>query len=616
MELRNSSIAVVAAAALALALTACGGGSTSPDITGGTPPGGSSGGGGSGGDEGESRTMTVVVLAVDSFMPSDIDANITPNINSLINNGTLYTESRSVFSAETIPNHIAMMTGLYPDRNGIPTNNFLDRELFASTLATDATAEADGEDLDNPNELEAKTLFTWIDEKCRTGAIPRNAAYRTAATLSKTYLYLVFQGDDADTQTNDAGINNLIPDAHWDPRTSPGYIGPGSEHTPDNFTGPQAVTMLGETDFHFINLGDVDRSSHAAGSTARMAARGTADAQVGALITELVDTGRWENTVFILASDHGMDFSTVHDNPPTPGAPSFGIDSPNVAQNALSTQPLLDSLVAPACGGSEPMLAVQNGGTNSIVVPNPDASADDAAQSLMLARSCLMNFDGSDTAVTPTCEEAIADALGVDGTTTAGQVDVALCTAGLNAPVNADAITQAWLANPKFYSGNSLISSLSSVDSAAVMPDTIKSRHENLGDLVLVIDDGFKFSEPDPSGNPIPSNHGHMETIHNTIIVSGGASIVKKGRNVVGTEGSTDDHFFRLEEQAENIDVAATVAWVLGLRINPGDFPDAGATFPDYGDGVTRSGFDGRILAEAFTVPVNVAPTDCGVFSE
>ena len=222
--------------------------------------------------------MTVVVVAVDSLMPSDIDANVTPNINSLINNGTLYTESRSVFSAETIPNHVAMMTGVYPDRNGVPTNNFLDREVYATTLAADATAEAEGEDLDNPNELEAKTLFTWIDDQCRSGAIPRNDAYRTAATLSKTYLYLAFQGDAEDTQPNDAGITNVGPDVHWDPRTSPAYIGPGSEHTPDNSTGPQAVTMLGDTDFHFINLGDVDRSSHAGGSTPRMAARGTADA--------------------------------------------------------------------------------------------------------------------------------------------------------------------------------------------------------------------------------------------------------------------------------------------------------------------------------------------------
>src|SRR5688572_16937414 len=76
--------------------------------------------------------LTVVVLVVDSLMPADISAATTPQLEALRVGGTSYEESRSVYAAETIPNHVAMMTGVYPDRSGIPTNDFIDDFSVAS----------------------------------------------------------------------------------------------------------------------------------------------------------------------------------------------------------------------------------------------------------------------------------------------------------------------------------------------------------------------------------------------------------------------------------------------------------------------------------------------------
>ena len=67
---------------------------------------------------GDAQKLTVVVAVVDSLMPDEIGAN-TPNLSDLKANGTFYSESRAMFSAETIPNHVAMMTGVVPARNGI-----------------------------------------------------------------------------------------------------------------------------------------------------------------------------------------------------------------------------------------------------------------------------------------------------------------------------------------------------------------------------------------------------------------------------------------------------------------------------------------------------------------
>lgn len=575
----------------ALVLSACGGHSPSSTQTNNAGGGGSGGGNVSGTalplPPDDAEKLTIVVAVVDSLMPEDISNGMT-NVQALMANGTSYTESRSVFSAETIPNHVAMMTGVYPDRNGIPTNNFWDKEA--------APNAPDDEDLDNPNEIEAKTLFTWIDEKCRRGADAINADITTAATMSKKYLHQIFLGDANDPQENDAGISNVEPDLHWDPTTSPGYIDQGSEHTVDNFTGPQAATDLMAADFIFINLGDVDRSSHAGGGTARNVTRVTADEQIGSLVTQLQDAGRWENTVFILTSDHGMDFSDPTSNAPEGEAvftdPMNVVGAGNALLNSLSTQPLLDSLASPVCG-YEPILAVQNGGTNSLVVSSPNPTAAERQDTLLAARACLMNFNGDNSAsgAPPSCASVVGD----------------VCKATLVAPVNLEQIAFAWYANPELYNGAALTGSLSA-DTGGIMPATIKSRHENLGDLVLVISAGFKFSESGPDGNPIPGNHGHMPTIHNTMIVSGGADFLN--RNVIINDGSTD-HFARTATQSENTDIAATVAWLLGLNIQDSDFPDAGQSFPDYGDGVTRAGFDGRVLSEAFTI--SNPPSNCGL---
>ena len=103
------------------------------------------------------------------------------------------------------------------------------------------------------------------------------------------------------------------------------------------------------------------------------------------------------------------------------------------------------------------------------------------------------------------------------------------------------------------------------------------------------------------------------EKLNKTVIVSGGSAIVRRG-NTVNT-GSAD-HFVRDPMQSENIDIAPTVAWLLGLNIQNSDFPDAGGSFQNYGDGVTRAGFDGRILTEAFNVdPLVTTPSSCGIIS-
>lgn len=475
--------------------------------------------------EGDQR-LTVVVVVVDSLMPEEINAATTPNLQALKDAGTFYPESRAMFSAETIPNHVAMMTGVVPSRNGIPTNNFIDHD------ADGGPAEVD---LSLPEELTAHTTFAWLKNACVDSGV--NSELRTGAVLSKRYLHEIFAGDDANPEraNRNPAVNNPAPDAFWDPTGGTTYIPDPGGLALDSETMQESLARLPDVDFLFINLGQVDRAAHAFVQAGRAQALPEADTHIGLLVQQLQDAGRWESSVVIIVSDHGMDYAD--DNLLSP----------------ISTQPTLDAL-----GSCLPsMTAVQNGGTNSIYVDDRTLSAAQRDAALLAARSCLT---GSATDCTAAC-------------------------AGASPPANQGGLLHAWYTRPN------------SQDPGNNLPASLRSGHANLGDLVLVADDGFRFSEPSATSNPILGNHGHLATIRNTLLVSGGAPWIRQG-NIVAPSTADPGPLDRLPEQSENIDVAPTVLWLFGLQPAAADFPDG-------------QGFDGRVLSEAFTV--SAPPSQCGV---
>ena len=110
------------------------------------------------------------------------------------------------------------------------------------------------------------------------------------------------------------------------------------------------------------------------------------------------------------------------------------------------------------------------------------------------------------------------------------------------------------------------------------------------------------------AGGQIPGNHGHPVTLHNTFIVTGGSPWVKAGQAIAASTANPTP-LDRLPEQAENVDLAPTIAWLLGLDLPAQEFPDYATQ---------ARAFDGRILKEAFTqfdadadAP---SPTVCGRF--
>ena len=146
-----------------------------------------------------------------------------PRLSTLRREGTWFANARSLPVMETIPNHVMMMTGCRPARNGVPANKIYDRGAGALR------------DCDRPTDIKVATVIEQLNRSGRT----------TGTVLSKEYLYSIF-GERATHR--------------WEPFP----VIPVSGHAPDQSTMDAAIAMVEEfdPDFMFVNLGDVDRVGH------------------------------------------------------------------------------------------------------------------------------------------------------------------------------------------------------------------------------------------------------------------------------------------------------------------------------------------------------------------
>jgi len=213
------------------------------------------------------------VLVIDGCRPEELDGGLTPTLKGLRDGGTWYPRALSRPIMETIPNHVMMMTGVRPDRNGVPANSIFDGTAIR--------------DMDRSTDIKYKTIIEQLNATGRT----------TGTVLSKDYLYGVF-GTRATHR--------------WEP--SP--MLPVTDHAPDLFTVQAAISMVQTFDpsMVFINLGDIDRMGHAdlTGTTvqaARQLALADTDQQVKRFVDHLKSTGKWASSMLIVLADHSMDWS-------------------------------------------------------------------------------------------------------------------------------------------------------------------------------------------------------------------------------------------------------------------------------------------------------------------
>jgi len=220
--------------------------------------------------------LRVYVLVVDGCRPDEAVGAYLPTVRSLAAQGTSFAAAHAITVAETIPNHVAMMSGVWPARSGVPANSVWDPAL------------GEVRDLGLASDLKVPTMLDRL---------PAELGLATASVLSKDYLFGVF-GTRA---------------TH---RWTPEPMLPVTDHAPDVFTMDAVVRVIDDHDpaLVFANLGDVDRFGHAdlSGSSVRLLrtlALIDTDAQLARFVAHLRWRGLWERSVVILLADHSMDWS-------------------------------------------------------------------------------------------------------------------------------------------------------------------------------------------------------------------------------------------------------------------------------------------------------------------
>ncbi len=66
----------------------------------------------------------VLLISFDGFRWDYLDRGITPNLDKLINKGVRAISFRPAFPSKTFPNHLSIITGMYPENHGIILNKF------------------------------------------------------------------------------------------------------------------------------------------------------------------------------------------------------------------------------------------------------------------------------------------------------------------------------------------------------------------------------------------------------------------------------------------------------------------------------------------------------------
>jgi hypothetical protein len=227
--------------------------------------------------------VRVYQIVVDGLRADEVDR--MPTLSRLAAEGTYYPEARAHMVAETTTNHLSMLTGMYPDRHGMPGNS-------VPRLAPRVS--------DDRRYVKADSILT----------IARRQApdLRTATVGSKTYVAELAKHDRTGDGDQDASRTN-----------TPVTAIPVVDAAVDEETGTEAWLISRELDpdLLFLNLGMTDRAGHVDETggvierfpALRQAALQSADLQLRRLVDELQDSGRWERTVFMVTADHSMDWS-------------------------------------------------------------------------------------------------------------------------------------------------------------------------------------------------------------------------------------------------------------------------------------------------------------------
>ena len=212
------------------------------------------------------------------------------------------------FPSITLTNHTSALTGLGPGGHGILNNTFYDRYADRQVVANDSSTWHVACDELSPGvetvfEVLARTR-EGVVTACVNEPVDRGAAYTTFGLVRAQHT-----GDGA------KGMTGQLPDPKDDPLASADYLASKDYHWGSAVDGMglaqvrQLWSSASRPDFMWWNTTLTDAAHHEGGphSEVARASLRDADTRLGAFLELLDSLGAYDDTAFLLTSDHGSE---------------------------------------------------------------------------------------------------------------------------------------------------------------------------------------------------------------------------------------------------------------------------------------------------------------------
>lgn len=216
-------------------------------------------------DAAPARPKHVILVSIDGFRWDYLQRGATPTLSQLAAEGASG-PMRPSFPSVTFPNHYTLVTGKHPDHHGIVGNSFIDAELGRFSMA--------------------KTEPGWWDQA--------EPIWITAEKAGLTSATMFWPG----SETEHDGVR-------------PHYWRAYDKNVTGDQRVDQVLAWLDEPQsprLATLYFDIVDTAGHNAGPDAEetRAAMASVDASLARLVEGLKARGLYEDTVLIIAADHGM----------------------------------------------------------------------------------------------------------------------------------------------------------------------------------------------------------------------------------------------------------------------------------------------------------------------
>lgn len=221
----------------------------------------------------EKGTAPLILISMDGFRWDYFDKTDTPHFDLLISGGVKAKSLIPSFPSKTFPNHIAIVTGRYPENHGIIANRMYDPVFDEIYYIGQGSAPVlDGK------WYEAEPIWVTAEKQSQRAMTMFWPASEAEILGVRPTEYFVYDGSVTHNERIDQILNWL-------------------DYTPSN--RPQFLST------YFSHLDDAGHN-HGPGSDEVIGAIQEMDRSIGRLINGLKSRGMFDDTNILLVSDHGM----------------------------------------------------------------------------------------------------------------------------------------------------------------------------------------------------------------------------------------------------------------------------------------------------------------------